>query len=42
MTQIIAYALIETGSGSWEEDFKVLSGLSQIPEKRITLLAVKK
>ncbi len=25
----------------WEEDFKVSSGLSQIPEKRITLLAVK-
>ncbi len=26
----------------WEADFKVLSGLSQMPEKRITLLAVKK
>lgn len=25
----------------WKEDFKVLSGLSHIPEKRITLLAIK-
>ncbi|WOJ89508.1 methyltransferase domain-containing protein [Methylocapsa polymorpha] len=38
------YSLVGTPEGAseeWNEDFKVIAGLSAIPEKRISLLAVK-